>query len=105
MRAGKLDRMIRIESYNAGSVDDYGTPAPSWTKLADLRAQVIEASTEEFIRAYGASEETAIIFRTRYLDGVTDACRVSYDGGYFNIKETKEIRRRRGLELRCVRLE
>jgi SPP1 family predicted phage head-tail adaptor len=103
MRAGKLDRTIRIDRYNATSVDDYGTPGDSWEVLATLRAQVVQASTDEFIRSQGAVVETVIIFRTRFLSGVTTADRIHYQDGDFNIKEVKEIGRREGLELRCVR--
>ncbi|PZU23797.1 MAG: head-tail adaptor protein [Shinella sp.] len=103
MRAGKLDRTIRIDAYSSGTPDDYGTVTAGWTALATLRAQIVQASTEEFIRAYGASDEEVIIFRTRFLDGVTNADRIHYDGGDFNIKEVKEIGRRKGLELRAVR--
>ena len=105
MRAGKLDRTIRIDTYSAGVPDDYGTVTETWTALATLRAQLVQASTEEFIRAYGASDETVIIFRTRWLAGVTNADRVHYEGEFFNIKEVKEIGRRKGLELRAVRAE
>lgn len=101
MRSGKLDRTIRIDRFDAGAVNDYGTPEPTYAPLATLRAQVIQSSTEEALSAQGASAETAIIFRTRWLAAVTTADRVHYEGRYFNVRETKEIGRRRGLELRC----
>lgn len=101
MRAGKLDRSITIQRFTS-TVNEYGTPVQDWTDLATVRAQIVQASTEEFIRAYGASDKTVIIFRLRLLDDVTNADRVKYgDGPHFNIKEIKEIGRRRGLELRC----
>jgi SPP1 family predicted phage head-tail adaptor len=103
MRAGKLDRTISIETYSAGEPDDYGNVTAQWVPLATLRAQLIQSSTEEFIRAYGASDETVIIFRTRWLSGVSNSARISYEGGVFNVKEVKEIGRRIGLELRAVR--
>ncbi|MDI7864092.1 phage head closure protein [Rhizobiaceae bacterium n13] len=103
MRSGKLDRTIRIDRYSAGVPDDFGTVEPVWTALATLRAQIVQASTEEFIRAYGASDETVVIFRTRWLSGVVNADRIHYEDGYYNIKEVKEIGRRNGLELRAVR--
>ncbi|WP_428428236.1 phage head closure protein [Pararhizobium sp.] len=102
MRAGNLDKTIRIDRYDTGGVDDYGTPTPGFAALATLRAQVVQSSTEEFVE-HGATDQTVIIFRCRYLDGVTNADRVHFDGGYFNIKEIKEIQRRKGLELRCIR--
>ncbi|WP_296435576.1 MULTISPECIES: head-tail adaptor protein [unclassified Rhizobium] len=101
MRAGKLDRLIKIESFDPNGVDDFGTPTATYIPLATLRAQVVQASTEEFIRN-GAEDETVIIFRTRWLAGVTTADRVVYEGGYFNLKEVKELGRRNGLELRAV---
>lgn len=103
MRAGKLDRTIRIDRYSAGVPDDFGTVTPGYAELATLRAQIVQASTEEFIQAFGASDETVIIFRTRWLDGVKTADRVVYEGGNFDIKELKEIGRRKGMDLRCVK--
>lgn len=103
MRAGKLDRTITIQGFTT-VIDDLGTPVETWTDKATLRAQLIQSSTEEFIRSYGASDETVIIFRTRWIAGVTNADRIQYEGDVFNIKETKEIGRRKGLELRAVRL-
>jgi SPP1 family predicted phage head-tail adaptor len=105
MRAGKLDRTIRIDRFDAGAVNNYGTPAPTFTPLATLRAQLVQASTEEFLSAQGANAETAVIFRTRWIADVTTADRVSYDGRFFNLKEVKELGRRRGLELRCEAAE
>ncbi len=101
MRAGKLDRSITIQR-ETSTVNDYGTPVKVWSDIATLRAEIVQASTEEFIRGWGASDETVIIFRTRYLSGVTLADRIVYGGAAHNLKEIKEIGRRRGLELRCV---
>ena len=101
MRAGKLDRTIKIQGF-ANTVNEYGTPVETWTDKATLRAQLIQSSTEEFIEN-GAEEKTVVIFRTRFLAGVTAADRIHYLGGDFNIKELKEIGRREGLEIRCVR--
>jgi|AraplaMF_Col_mLB_1032019.scaffolds.fasta_scaffold82384_1 SPP1 family predicted phage head-tail adaptor len=101
MRSGKLDRTIRIDQFNPNSVDDYGTPTSGFTPRATLRAQIVQASTEEAIRN-GAEDTTLVIFRTRWLADVTNADRVHYEGEDFNIKEVKEIGRREGLEIRAV---
>lgn len=101
MRAGKLDRLIIIQANTGPSTDEYGTPSEGWVDVTTLRAQLVEASTEEFLRGYGETADTAIIFRTRYLAGVTTDHRVEYDVAHFNIREVKEIGRRKGLELRC----
>lgn len=100
MRAGKLDRTIKLQSFSS-TVDDYGTPVETWTDFATLRAQIIQASTEEYLRGYGETDALVVIFRIRWLAGVTAAHRVHYDGRNLNIREVKEIGRRRGLDLRC----
>lgn len=61
-------------------------------------------SAEEFIRGFGATTETLVIFRTRYLDGVTTADRVLFDGRTFNLREVVDAGRRGGLELRGVEI-
>lgn len=102
MRSGKLDNVIEIVR-PGGYVDDgYGNQVPvGETIIATMRAQVIQASTEEFMRAWGAAEERAIIFRLRWLSDVRLSDKVRHDGTDYNLKEVKPIGRRRGLELRC----
>lgn len=101
MRAGKLDNSVTLRT--VAYVDDgYGNSVPSETDFATLRAQVIEESTDEFIRTYGASTERLRIFRTRYVEGVELSMTVHHEGRPYNLKQIKQIGRRRGLELRCV---
>lgn len=101
MRAGKLDRIITLDAYSEGVPDEYGNSTPGWTAFATLRAELLQMTTEEFMRAYGEMSETAIIFLTRFVAGVTTVHRVGYGGKQFNIREVKEIGRGEGLELRC----
>lgn len=102
MRAGRLDRTVTIQRFTTAP-DDYGTPVETWSDVATLRAEIVQASTAEFFKDEAPRDDTTIIFRTRFLAGITNADRVSYDGRFFNITETKEIGRRHGLEIRCVR--
>lgn len=101
MRAGKLDKTITIERH-AITVDDYGTQTEGWSQIATVRAQLVQSSTEEFIRSFGSTGETAVIFRIRHRDGLKVADRVTNQGQVFDVKEIKELGRREGLELRCV---
>lgn len=101
MRAGKLDKSITIERF-ARSVDDFGTETEAWSAVATVRAQLIQASTEEALRAYGMESATVAFFRIRHRDGITLADRVVYAGQAYDLKEIKELGRREGLELRCV---
>lgn len=101
MRAGKLNRSITIERPTMG-VDEYGTPGASWVEVATVRAQRIQATTEEFLRGYGAGSQASVVFRIRHLDGLTLADRVCEGDTIFDLKEIKELGRREGLELRCT---
>lgn len=101
MRAGKLYKRIEIERF-ASTVDDFGTETEAWTPVASVRAQVIQSSTEEFMKAFGTTAESAIVFRIRHRDGIVLADRVVYGGQAYDLKEIKELGRREGLELRCV---
>lgn len=105
MRAGNLDRTIVLQRWTEGEPDPYGNVVSIFVDRATLRAQVVSASTDEFIRDHGASDETVIVFRTRFLPGVELADRVIYGGEPFDIKQVAEIGRRKGLELRCMRAE
>lgn len=100
MRAGRLDRQITIQR-SENSVNEYGTPVFTWTDTATLRVQLVESRAEEFLAGGAANDKTLAIFRVRYLAGVTNADRIAYDGKLFNIREVKEIGRRKGLELRA----
>lgn len=93
-----------IEVQRAGEeIDDYGTPVTTWTKLATLRAEVVQQGTTEFMRAGGATDEAVMVFRTRFLD-MTTADRIAFAGDVFNIKELMPIGRRKGLEIRATAL-
>lgn len=102
MRAGKLDKTIVIER-RQDAIGPYGEQYVTWLPVATMRAQIVKGSTEEFIRGQGATTETSITFRMRWLDGVTTEHRVTYDGAAYDIKEFREVGRRRGLDIRCVR--
>lgn len=101
MRAGQLTRRITVER-RAETIDRAGTPEETWTPLAFVRAEVIQASTDEFIRSAGAEAVASAVFRIRFVEGITVADRISYAGQTWNVVEMKELGRRRGLELRAV---
>lgn len=101
MRAGKLDKFIDVIRATS-TVDSYGTPQESWTTYASMRAQMISANTEEFMRAFGSSSETATVFRIRYRDDLALSDIVVFQGRSFNLKEITELGRREGLDLRCT---
>ncbi len=104
MRSGKLIHVLTIQRA-AETLNEAGSPVAVWADLARLRAEKIEAGTTEFIRAAGATDETVMVFRTRFVAGVTNADRISFNGAAFNIKEIVILGRNRGYEFRCMRIE
>lgn len=101
MRAGKLDRTVEIQRHTV-AVDDYGTQTEGWATVATVRAQVLQSTTEEFLRSFGTTSDIAIIFRIRHVDGLTPTDRVLFAGQAYDLKEVKELGRREGLDLRCA---
>lgn len=101
IRAGKLDRSITIER-KSETVSVSGGVGTAWTNIATMRTEVVQQSANEFLTGYGEAEAGTIIFRIRYLAGITTADRIMFDGTAYNIKEIVELGRRRGLELRAV---
>ncbi|MFC0198886.1 phage head closure protein [Paracoccus rhizosphaerae] len=103
MKAGKLTETIVLQS-GGTTLNDYGTPIPdSNVTLAVVRAERIDQTTEEFLRAGGATDEESVIFRIRHLDGIGNDDRVIWEGQTFNIRQVTPIGRRKGLDLRCTR--
>jgi len=101
MRAGKLDRSITIQR-QAETLTPSGSVAITWTNIATVRAEIVTQSASEFLTGFGEAENGTIVFRIRYVSGITTADRVSYNGSAYDLKEITEIGRRRGLELRAV---
>jgi len=104
MRAGKLDRQIEIETLGPVTPNEYGVSDPAdaafWINHS-VRAEIVQSSTQEYLRGYGEGGNTGIIFRIRFMPGVSPDRAVVYEGRRFNIREVTEIGRRKGLELRC----
>lgn len=101
MRAGKLDRTIAIER-QVETVKPSGAVASTWTNIDTVRAEIVQQSATEFLTGFGEAESGSIVFRIRFLPGITTADRVTYAGTAYDLKEVTEIGRRRGLELRAV---
>lgn len=102
IRAGKLDRKLTIER-RTETVDAYGKVSETWATVATVRAECVQTSLEEHMREHGASPEGTVIYRIRYLTGLTLFDRLKEGASILDIKELVEIGRRRGWEIRAVR--
>ncbi|GEO19321.1 head-tail adaptor protein [Microvirga aerophila] len=54
------------------------------------------------MRSTGVAAESIMIFRVRFMEGIPPADRIAFDGHEHDVKETWEIGRRRGLEIRAT---
>jgi SPP1 family predicted phage head-tail adaptor len=99
MRSGKLDRSIAIERM-AETVSASGAVSKAWAVIATVRAELVQQSADEYLAGYGEAQEGNLLFRIRWMDGITTADRVTYDGTAYDIDQIAELGRKRGLELR-----
>lgn len=104
MRAGKLDRRIRIERAETGE-NTLGEETLTWLPLADVWAAVAPApGRERFASAETAAEATTVftIRWQRQLDDLGPKDRIRYpsrQGSYYNIHAVVEIGRREALQI------
>lgn len=98
MRAGDMDRRILIQSYSY-ETDEYGGTIDTWTDVAEVWANVTQQSGREFFGAGTIQSERKVVFRLRWLDGITVLHRIVYDGRDHDIQEVRELGRKEGLEL------
>jgi SPP1 family predicted phage head-tail adaptor len=98
MRGGELDRRIVIQTVTE-TQDGYGGLVEAWSTFAEVWARKMEQSSKEFFASAQENAEQLVVFRTRWLSGVTTKMRVLYDGQLYDIEGWKELGRREGLEL------
>lgn len=96
-----MNRMIVVQRA-AHDVNDAGTPTTTWADHLRLRAEMVAQTTGEFLAGGGDREERTAVFRTRWVEGITTADRVLFDGRAHDIADIVETHRRAGLELRCT---
>lgn len=103
MRAGKLRYRAQVWRHAEYGTSAAGTPEMTWGPFIDLRVEVIRYSVEERIRsAGGAVDDNEIIFRSRYVDGITTADRIFFGRIFHKIKAVQVLGHYTGLEIRAV---
>ncbi|MCA6124564.1 phage head closure protein [Bradyrhizobium sp. WSM 1704] len=104
MRAGDLDRLIEIQQCTT-TVNEFRTPVETWSPFATMRAKLMQISVSDTENASrGNTSDAVLVFRTRWLDGLTLEHRVAYQGATYTIRNLKELSRRVGWDIRCERV-
>ena len=101
MRAGRLRHQVVIQT-PAEDNDSYGQAIKTWGTFATVHAAVEPLNGREFLAAAQINAETTTKITIRYLSGITQKMRISYDNRLFNIEAMKNIGERdRQIELMC----
>lgn len=101
MRAGRLTSTLII-TRRTETIEADGKASDTWAPVLTTRAEIISSDARAFLAEAGEQTERAVVFRVRYRDGIEPGDRVTLGGQAFQLVETKEVVRRRVLELRCV---
>lgn len=98
MRAGELDRKVRLERFTTAP-NDYGEPIETWVLIAEVWASRAVLSGREMYEGDRIAGEALYRFRMYYRSDLDTTCRIVYDGQNYDIKAVAEIGRREGLDV------
>lgn len=100
-RAGEARHQISIQSRSTVQ-DAAGEPANTWTEYASRRASIQRTPGKEAFAAAQDNGRIPVVFRLRWLDGVTPAMRVVFDSKVFDIRSIVDVDGRKAeLMLTC----
>lgn len=101
MRPGKLQARIQIEREQE-LVSDSGLVRKVWLPVLMTRAEIKEASTEEFLLQQIIGDKARAAFLIRWpSQPISTSDRLTHNGTVWNITGLSEIGRKRGLEIRA----
>lgn len=101
MRAGDIDRRITIERFTQTQAPD-GSPIETWAPLGTVWAKVDQQGGREFFATAQEVSERKVVFRIRWIEGLTVLDRVMCDGAEHDIVEVRRLGRKEGVELHCT---
>ncbi len=104
MRAGALDRRIKIEAHSEVQ-DEFGGLTTVWLPFVTVWARVAPVTGKETFLSDQVTASADTLFRIRYLIGLDTKMRIVYDGKNYNIKNIIEIGRREGFNILAVNIE
>jgi len=100
MHAGRMNRRIEIQQV-VEVLNSFNEPIETWKKYRTVWSEVVPVRTSsgEAFRAPQLVSVNRVIFRIRYISGITNKMRISYGGDYYDIKTSAELGRREVLEI------
>lgn len=97
-QAGRLDRRIVIQQAELVQ-DTFGQAVETWTDFQKLWARVTYPSAVERFHSAALHSERAAVFTIRYIRGLDEKMRISYQNLYWKITGIREIGRKEGFEI------
>ena len=101
MRAGDLDRRITIQEFTS-TINEYEEPIKTWSPIAEgnnIPAQFVQSGGREIWQARQENAEIVGMFKIRFISGLNERQRISYNGRYYQIFRIEEINRGEGWNL------
>ena len=84
IRAGKLRQVITYQA-KAQALDEYGGVTETWTDFATVRASVAPLIGKDMLASMAAQSTAEMRINHRYLQGITSAMRIVWDGVDYEI--------------------
>ena len=100
MRAGALDRRIRIEQVTE-TQGASGEPTSSWAVLEVVAAEARSIGGSESFRGAAVVAEAEVGFLIPWRSDLTTKMRILYDGNTYDILRIAELGRREGLTIQA----
>lgn len=105
IRAGDLDRRIKLMRLVRDGQDAFGTPVEIWDEIGTVWASWRRATARETLAASEIGASVSDIFEIRYSSTVRDLNpkdRLEYHGRTYDISGVTEIGRRVGLRIEAT---
>lgn len=100
MRTGPLNRYVKVWREVQIGIDPlFNTPIYGDTIVAEFWAALVPKSEEERFAASQIYASQVVVFRTHFMDDLTETDRLECDGKTYNIVGLREIGYRAGLEI------
>lgn len=102
MRAGDLNRTIRLLRNTPGSLNAYGEAVENFERVLTLKANVSFGTATEVMDSSQITASNVVTFKTRYSSFVRVTDLIEFDGRRYEITGISEIGRRNGLQISTV---
>lgn len=104
MQAGKLRHLVTIEYQRSDQGETGEVHAdPKWYRFKIVNAAVVPLTGRELFNAEQVQPDVNTRVEMRYLEGLTSAMRVNYDGRILNIASVIDLEERhREMHLMCI---